>query len=149
MEINGTWPPAYAASDIFDDVSGRGGGIVENAVEESAEDVEDFSEAEPEPYLDDELTETYSKEGDGPLKPGYQIYFTDCLLVPYKVESIGKIGLCINSDILHFAFDPVYDTFKFTVPFKFDIIKPYRDGKANAVLGGKSVVIDRNGNIVG
>lgn len=42
-----------------------------------------------------------------------------------------------------------YDTFEFTVPFKFDIIKPYRDGKAKAVLDGKSVVIDRNGNIVG
>ena len=123
----------------------------------------------------DDYTECFSKEGDGPLKPGYKIYFSNSLLVPYKVESTKKYGLCINSDILHFAFDPVYDdiyienfaksgmvllkkdgkwgalnydTFEFTVPFKFDIIKPYRDGKANAVLNGKSVVIDRNGNIV-
>lgn len=179
LDINGTQPATDAASDVFDGTAEKEGGDAETRVgvieyDSKTNEVETKSELEP--YSEDDLEETYAKEGDGPLKAGYKIYFSDCLLVPYKVESTKKYGLCINSDILHFAFDPIYDdiyienfaksgmvllkkdgkwgalnydTFEFTVPFRFDIIKPYRDGKANAVLNGKSVVIDTKGNIVG
>ena len=109
-----------------------------------------------------------------PLKPGYGLYLNGSDVTPFTYK--GKIGLCTGRDDLS-IFEPAiyediyienyaisgmillkkdgkwgaigYDTFTVDVPFIYDIIKPYKNGRAAAVLNGKSVVIDMNGNIVG
>ena len=109
-----------------------------------------------------------------PLKPGYGLYLNGSAVTPFTYK--GKIGLCTGRDDLS-IFEPAiyediyienyaisgmillkkdgkwgaigYDTFTVDVPFIYDIIKPYKNGRAAAVLNGKSVVIDMKGNIVG
>ena len=109
-----------------------------------------------------------------PLKPGYGLYLNGSDVTPFTYK--GKIGLCTGRDDLS-IFEPAiyediyienyaisgmillkkdgkwgaigYDTFTVDVPFIYDIIKPYKNGRAAAVLNGKSVVIDMKGNIVG
>lgn len=109
-----------------------------------------------------------------PLKPGYGLYLNGSAVTPFTYK--GKIGLCTGRDDLS-IFEPAiyediyienyaisgmillkkdgkwgaigYDSFTVDVPFIYDIIKPYKNGRAAAVLNGKSVVIDTKGNIVG
>lgn len=109
-----------------------------------------------------------------PLKPGYGLYLNGSAVTPFTYK--GKIGLCTGRDDLS-IFEPAiyediyienyaisgmillkkdgkwgaigYDSFIVDVPFIYDIIKPYKNGRAAAVLNGKSVVIDTKGNIVG
>ena len=104
-----------SASNAFGQTAGKSAPKVEwlESVADTTE-TSDYSEvetkSEPETYLDNDDSKPFIEDGgNSPLKPGYKIYFTNCRLLPYKLESTGKIGLCVNSDNLHFAFDPIFD----------------------------------------